>query len=250
MIKINDAHVHLGPSCPWEPESDPSTTIKDVLKLMKTVGMERCVVFPNPSIGIEYPKKNDYILKATKIYPKLFVPFGRIDPRDKKRSIKEIRRLAEKGFVGIKLHPIVECFRPDHPFFSEIYEEIQKFGMIVLTHTDVKCYRKIPSGKAEYWKSICQKYKGLKIILAHFNEGCMELLENYQNVYVDTSASDFLFTLDLSKIIKLRKKILFGSDYPYVKDIKNNLKKILDTTLPKSVKQDILYNNFNKLFQQ
>ena len=51
---------------------------------------------------------------------------------------KEIRRLVKAGVVGIKLHPVVECFRPDHPFFFEIYEEIVNYGMFIISHSMIK----------------------------------------------------------------------------------------------------------------
>lgn len=244
MVKINDAHVHLGPSGPWKPDFDPSTTIRDILEFTKVAGIERCVVFPNPSTGVEYPERNNYIIEAANAHPRLFVAFGRIDPRYKKNSRREIKRLADKGVVGIKLHPRVECFRPDHPFFSEIYEAIQRFGMIILAHTGTGF------AKAEYWKPVCEKYRRLTLILAHFNVECVELLRNYDNVYAETSASNFLFLEDRSEVFELHKKILFGSDYPYVEDVTGYIRKILDLNLPKSIKKDILYNNFNKLFRK
>lgn len=240
-IKINDAHVHLGPSGPWTPDFDPSTSIEEIIDFSKEIGVERCIIFPNPAVGLEYFECNKTIIEAANSYPKLFIPFGRIDPRYKEISIKEIRKLAHKGVVGVKLHPRVECFRPDHKFFLEVFNEIQRFGMIILSHSGTGF------SEPEYWKPVIEKFRNLRLILAHFNERCVELLKNYDNVYADTSASNFLFIEKKIEILEIHEKLLFGSDYPYIRNVKEYIQKILKLKLPSKVKNAILYNNFNKI---
>jgi predicted TIM-barrel fold metal-dependent hydrolase len=243
MYRINDAHIHLGPSGPWKPDFDPSTTLAQVLEFKKKNNIDKCVIFPNPSVGVEYPERNDYITKTAKEYPKQFIPFGRVDPRYKKEAIKEIMRLAEIGVVGIKLHPVVECFRPDHPFFFDIYQEIVNHGMFIVSHSDDKGF-----GKASYWKPVCDKFNNLKLILCHLNEDCIGLLENYDNVFADISGHTFLkFSHELSELNT--RKILFGSDYPYVKNISRHLEIINNSNLSKLEIENILYQNFNRLFK-
>jgi len=243
QFKIRDVHIHLGPSGPWTPDFDPSTTVDDVINFAKRYNITKCVVFPNPSVGTKYPRMNDYIAKASEDFPELFIPFGRIDPRYKRLAIKEIRRLAKKDFAGIKLHPVVECFRPDHPFFFDIYKEIIDYGLFVITHTSNAGF-----GRAEHWKIVCDKFDDLKLILSHLNETCINLIENYDDVYVDTSGYTFLkFSFELGTLNT--KKIIFGSDYPYVKDISNHIEKIENSGLSKDQVEYILYKNFDRLFR-
>ncbi len=116
-MRIFDAHVHLGKSGPWQPHVDPSIYVEKLIQLFDDYGVERAVVFPNPNVGDKYPEMNNYIAECVKKYPKRLVGFGRTDPR-RQDSIKELARIKQLlGLTGLKLHPLVECFRPDHPFF-------------------------------------------------------------------------------------------------------------------------------------
>ncbi|MBW2063318.1 MAG: amidohydrolase family protein [Deltaproteobacteria bacterium] len=242
MGKINDVHIHLGPSGPWKPNLDPSTTVEQVLEFKRKNNIDKCVVFPNPWVGSKYPEMNDYIIKAAREYPGEFIPFGRIDPRDKEEAKKEVRRLARKGIAGIKVHPVVECFRPDHPFFLDVYQEIVKHRMFIIAHSYDTGF-----GNASYWKPVCNRLGNLKLILCHINKEAITLLANYENVFVDTSATFVKSRFDISKLDS--RKILLGSDYPYVDDIPRQLKKIERLNFNGYEKKNILHRNFNRLFK-
>jgi predicted TIM-barrel fold metal-dependent hydrolase len=239
--RINDAHIHLGPSGPRTPNFDPSTSIEQVLEFKRKNNIGKCVVFPNPSVGPKYPELNDYIIKAAKEYPKEFIPFGRIDPRYKKESKKEIKRLAGEKVAGVKLHPVVEYFRPDHPFFFDIYEEIIDYGMFVICHSSDEAF-----AKASHWKPVCEKFHNLKLILSHINRHALELMRNYQNVYIDTSATFNKINVDIAS--SDTKKIMLGSDFPYVDDLSEQIKKIEALNVPTSCKENIMFLNFDRIF--
>jgi len=103
--------------------------------------VSRALVFPNPNVGDKYPETNDYITQCLKKHPKRLVGFGRVDPRRDTDVIDELRRIKHKLHLsGIKLHPVVECFRPDHPFFDRFFREVEKLGLPVLIHTE-KAFR-------------------------------------------------------------------------------------------------------------
>lgn len=122
LSKCDDCHMHLGLSAPWNPNFDPTIKVEKLINMLKKRNVEKAVVFPNPLPGSKYPEANDYIMSCVKKYANRLIGFGRIDPRYGKEIFSEIRRLADNGIKGIKLHPVVECFRPDHPFFLQIYE--------------------------------------------------------------------------------------------------------------------------------
>ena len=39
------------------------------------------------------------------------------------------------GLTGLKLHPFVECFRPDHPFFNKFFLKANELELPILFHT-------------------------------------------------------------------------------------------------------------------
>jgi predicted TIM-barrel fold metal-dependent hydrolase len=120
-MKICDAHAHLGKSGPWQPYMDPAISVEALIKLFDKYGVEKAIVFPNPNVGDKYPEMNDYIAESVRRHRERLVGFGRVDPR-RDDAIRELTRMKTKlGLSGLKLHPMVECFRPDHPFLYRLF---------------------------------------------------------------------------------------------------------------------------------
>lgn len=242
MIKIiNDCHIHLGQSGPWTPDFNPSTTTTEILQLMDKYNIKKAVVFPNPLPGSKYPEANNYIISSVLKYPEKLIGFGRIDPRYGSEIIPEIERLANNGIMGIKLHPVVECFCPDHPYFIPIYEAIVKSGIrVILVHSSNSGF-----AEATRWISVARMFPQLTIILAHLNEACLPLLKRFNNLYVDTSASSPHLIEKACQIDA--SKVLFGSDYPYMK-YEQELEKVMRLNCSIEVKEKILFKNFLEVF--
>jgi len=134
-MKICDAHVHLGESGPWQLHMNPTTHVDRLIKLFDRYEVERAVVFPNPNVGDKYPEMNDYIAKSIRKNPKRLVGFGRVDPR-RQDAVQELSGIKNSlKLTGLKLHPMVECFRPDHPFFNKFFQQASKLGLPILIYT-------------------------------------------------------------------------------------------------------------------
>jgi len=239
--RINDCHIHLGASGPWVPGFNPTVMLTKLIQQMDKYNIEKAVVFPNPLPGSKYPRANDYIISCVDKYPKRLIGFGRIDPRYGSEIIPEIERLRSNGIIGIKLHPVVESFYPDHPFFLPIYKALLNCGIrLILTHSSNGGF-----AEATRWANVADAFPQLTIILAHVNEKCLRLLRQFKNVYVDTSASSSLLIEKACKIDS--SKVLFGSDYPYTgweKEFGN----VIQTNCPLEVKKKILFKNFLEVF--
>lgn len=235
--RINDCHIHLGASGPWIPGFDLSVTITQLIKLMDKSNIEKAVVFSNPLPGSKYPHANDYIISCMHKYPERLIGFGRIDPRYGSEITTEIERLGNNGIIGIKLHPVVESFYPDHPFFLPVYEALLNSGIrLILTHSSNGGF-----AEATRWANIAETFPQLTIILAHLNEACFPLLRQFSNVYVDTSASSPQLIEKAYKIDS--SKVLFGSDYPYTK-WEQEFGKIMRANCSIEVREKILFKNF------
>ena len=237
--RCNDSHIHLGPSGPWLPNFDPSVTADKVIEVMQKYGVTKAVVFPNPLPGSKYPEANDYIISSVRKYPANLIGFGRIDPRYGEEVIPEIKRLAESGIEGIKLHPTVECFRPDHPSFFKVFQAMVDSNIkLIVTHSSESGF-----AAADLWATVANRFPQLNIILAHLNEACIPLLREFPNIYADTS------TASISLIRKAygvsSSKILFGSDYPYT-NYQEELGKII-TNCSDEEKERILLTNFEEV---
>lgn len=205
---ILDAHVHLGPSGEWLPYLDPERDAEAVVEAMDDADIDKAIIFPNPVVGDRYPEMNGIILEAVEEYPDRFIGFGRVDPRRGKEAIEEVKRCDEMGLVGIKLHPFVETYRPDHPNFEKLFDAIHERNMIILSHTGQGF------ASAGLMKKVLEDREDMKVILGHLNEGCISAAKKYDNVYVDTSGTR-VYMLEYA-CGEIPKKLVFGSDHPYL----------------------------------
>ncbi len=232
---IYDAHVHFGPSTQWLPYIDPEVTIENILKKMEEHSIQMSIVFPNPHIGDKYPELNDLMTKAQNDHPSKIIGFGRVDPRRGEDAVKEIQRIHDLGLKGVKLHPYVECFRPDHPFFENFFSQIYDLNLVILLHTGTLF------SSPGHLKPILNNYPDLRIILAHLQEGCIPLMREYENVYSDTSGTR-VYLLEHA-VETCEDKILFGSDYPYL-NYRVQMEVVKASNITKKVKTKILEGNF------
>jgi predicted TIM-barrel fold metal-dependent hydrolase len=237
--KLYDAHVHFGPSTQWVPYVDPVVSIEDVLEKMEEFNVEKSIVFPNPHVGDKYPELNDIMAKAQKDHPERVIGFGRVDPRRGDEAITELKRIQDLGLLGVKLHPYVECFRPDHPFFKGFWGTLNDLNLSILIHTGTMF------SAPGYLKPVLKQYPGLRLILGHLQESAISLMSDYENVYSDTSGCRVHLLEYATESVE--DKILFGSDYPYLSH-RVQMEVVNASDISESVKGKIFSGNFERLF--
>jgi predicted TIM-barrel fold metal-dependent hydrolase len=238
-MKICDVHVHLGPSGPWQPYMNPSITTVQLMKLLDKYDVEQALVFPNPNVGDKYPKMNNYIAESVKKHPDRLVGFGRTDPR-RNDALKELARMKNKlGLTGLKMHPFVECFRPDHPFFDRFFKKANELDLPILFHTGDGF------SSPGLITKIAKKYPNQPIILGHLREGCISALKECGNIYVETSGTLPDFIEQAANIDENR--ILFGSDSPYYR-YPTQIAIVEAAKVSQKTKRRVFSENFERLF--
>lgn len=241
-LKICDAHVHLGKSGPWQPYGNPTIYIDQLIPLLDRFHISRALVFPNPNVGDEYPKTNDYIARCVTKYPKRLVGFGRVDPRRGTGAINELRRVKEQlKLSGIKLHPMVECFRPDHPSFDKFFDKVEELKLPVLIHTGDGF-----SAPGSALK-VAKKHPNMVMILAHLREGCIGAMKDSHNIYVETSGTLPEFIEMATRIDENR--VLFGSDIPYYR-VPTQTAIVEAADISDKTRRKVYFGNFERIFKQ
>jgi len=240
-MKICDAHVHLGESGPWQPYHKPTIFMEELMPLLDKYNVARALVFPNPNVGDKYPETNDYIAKCVRKHPKRLVGFGRVDPRRGTEAIQELKRIKQKlGLTGLKLHPMVECFRPDHPYFDKFFKAIDELKLPLLMHTGEGFSAPGLAVK------VAKRHPHMVMILAHLRESCVPALKESSNVFVETSGTLPEF-VELATDID-ENRVLFGSDVPYYRYPAQTA--IIEAAeISKKVKRKVYYENFDRLFK-
>jgi len=239
-MKICDAHVHLGESGPWQPYGKPTIYIEELVPLDK-FNVARALVLPNPNVGDRYPETNNYIAQCVKKHGKRLVGFGRVDPRRGNQAIEELKRIKHKlGLTGIKLHPMVECFRPDHPYFDRFFKRVEELKLPVLIHTGDGFSA---PGLA---LKVVKNHPKMVMILAHLREGCVAALKESSSIYVETSGT-------LPEFVEMacdvdQNRVMFGSDVPYYR-YPTQTAIVEAAEVSNEVKRKVYFENFERLFK-
>ena len=163
----------------------------------------------------------------------ILIPFASVDPWKGKMGVREVRRLARDfGVRGFKFHPTMQGFWPNDRMAYPMYEAIQDEGCIALFHTGQTGVGSGMRGgmgmRLKYSNpmaidDVAVDFPDLRIILAHpsfpWQEEALSVAQHKPNVYIDLSGWSPKYFPDIlvrySNTL-LKKKMLFGSDWPAI----------------------------------
>jgi len=206
--EVFDAHAHVGV------DIDGRTMTGDGMReRMEAAGVKKSIVFPlnDPNARDDYSGPNDVVWNAYEEHPRSFVPFFRLNPHlDYDR---EFARCVERGFRGLKLHPVSQEFELDDPKVVRLLGMTAEEDLPVLIHTGFAMQRIVgpllPTVEA---------HPGLRLILGH--SAMVEVLsavrafEEHQNVLFETSVVQAKDLYELFSSID-PSRVCYGSDVPY-----------------------------------
>ena len=182
----------------------------------------------------EPPDTNDYVAGIVNRHPGQFIGFATVDPWKGKAALQELERsVRELGLSGLKLHPIHQAFFPNDTRFYPLYEKASELGVPVLFHSGFAAAGAgMPGGggfKLKYSAPIpciddvAADFPSLTVIMAHpawpWVEEQIAVALHKPNVYLDLSGWAPRFipeALVREANTRLRDKVLFGSDFPYL----------------------------------
>jgi predicted TIM-barrel fold metal-dependent hydrolase len=164
----------------------------------------------------------------------VLIPFGSVDPWHERRAVHRVHELVrDYGVKGFKFHPSLQAFEPNDRRFYPIYEAITEAGVPALFHTgQTGIGAGLPGGhrvKLRYsdpmlLDDVAADFPDLTIVMAHpavpWVDSQIAIATHKSNVYIDLSGwSPKYFPPQLVRAAsrQLRTKVLFGTDYPYIK---------------------------------
>jgi predicted TIM-barrel fold metal-dependent hydrolase len=163
----------------------------------------------------------------------ILIPFASIDPAKGKAGAREARRLVrEFGVKGFKCHPTMQGFYPNERWAYPLYEAIAEEGAIMLFHSGQTGVgsgmrggmgMRLKYSNPVHVDDVAVDFPDMKIILAHpsfpWTEEGLMVATHKPNVYIDMSGwSPKYFPEIFIKYANtiLKKKMLFGSDWPAI----------------------------------
>jgi predicted TIM-barrel fold metal-dependent hydrolase len=180
---VIDAHQHYQPAPDY---------IDRLVKIYAGRNAMACVL--TPMSGFEVIKK------AAAQHPHVIVPYGHIKV-DNPEAINEIKKFADAGFKGIKMHT------PKHNWddfgYFPIYEKLQSLNLVALFHTGIvagSSDEPEPSSMARmrpaYLHTIARSFPKLVIQGAHLGnpwyDEAAEVARWEKNLYFDLTGSSLI----------------------------------------------------------
>jgi len=175
---------------------------------------------------------NEEILEAAQANSDMMVAFASIDPHKGKFGAREARRLIADGVRGFKFHPTCQGFFPNDRMAYKLYEVIAEHKLPAIFHSGHSGIgtgmrggggMRLKYSNPIHVDDVAVDFPDMKIIIAHpswpWQDEALSVCLHKQNVYIDLSGwSPKYFPPQLVQYAntQLKKKILFGSDFPLI----------------------------------
>lgn len=262
-MRIFDIHVHIYPDKIAQKASrsigdfyDGMTiqgngTLGDYLQRIDGTGIERFAAHSVAMTPHNVEKINSFILEARDREPERIVPFAALHP-DMPDMRAAVRRIADQGFCGFKIHPDIQRFELDGDRAMPMMRAVADVGLPLLIHCGDTRY---DFDGPKRILSLHNKLPELTMICAHFGgwmewDDAADILPG-NGLYVDTSSALFRWTPEHAADIIHRfgaEYVLYGTDYP-MWDPTEELQRFMRIPLTEQERADICWNNAANLLK-
>ena len=193
-----------------------------------------CVVFSvDEKITGRPPVPNEEVAAFAAEHSDFMVAFASVNPMRGKDAVDEAKRLIKAGGIrGFKLHPPLQEFHANDKAAYPFYEVVAEAKLPVIFHTGHSGIGTgMPGGGGVRLKfgnpmdmdDVAVDFPDMPIILAHpsfpWQDEALSVCMHKPQVYIDLSGwSPKYFSPTLIQYANslLKKKMLFGSDYPMI----------------------------------
>ncbi|MCL4370109.1 MAG: amidohydrolase family protein [Chloroflexi bacterium] len=213
-MTVVDCHVHLCPGGGTTPHGVRHPDPREVLALEAAEGIDRVVAFPT----FGNAPNNDGLAQLAEELGSVVIPFAWINPHLGEIAALEARRLIrERGFRGIKLHPLLHAFFPNRPLLDPIMRVAAEEGVPVLLHSG-HSMQSLPwqvAGLAEGWPQV-------PVIMDHMGmqlgwvDDAIALAERVPNLILGTTGMPFHDKIREAVRRIGSGRVVWGSDAPAI----------------------------------
>jgi len=224
-----------------------------------------CVVFSvDERLTGRPPVPNEEVAAFAAENSDIVMAFASVDPTRGAEAVSEARRLiAAGGIRGFKLHPPLQCFHANDKIAYPFYEVLAEAKLPVIFHTGHSGIGTgMPGGGGVRLKygnpmdidDVAVDFPDMPIIMAHpsfpWQDEAISVCLHKPQVYIDLSGwSPKYFSPILIQYANtlLKRKMLFGSDYPLITPDRW-LKDFAEINIREEVRPLILKENAVRLF--
>lgn len=217
-------------------------------RLFRDQGVDRAVVLAETTPLTTGVSGNEFVGEFCADAPEL-VPFCSPNPYLDRDIARSVARLVERyGFRGVKIYPSYLPISPDDARLYPLYGFAQEADLPVMFHTGVSMF---PGSRLRYANpllldEVAVDFPRLRIVLAHggrdlwFDEA-FTLTRMHEHVYLEVSGLAPHRLLDhFPRLDTIPGKVVFGSDFPVVRDLAGNVAALRRLPLPDGFAEDML----------
>jgi predicted TIM-barrel fold metal-dependent hydrolase len=243
--EITDLHIHIQPWDQLQPavlermrhgQAEYDAILEMVrdparfLDYLDSVGVARAglINYPSQDIMGFSDDASIFCARYCNTLPERLIAFGGVHPRFAKDAGGEVRKLADMGIRGIKLHPPHQVFDPGDyrekgmKSLEEIYTACQELKLPIMFHTGTSIFPGARSrlGDPLAIDDVAIDFPELEIIMAHggrpiWPEQAIFMIRRFPNVHMDISGIPYHRLLHyFPRLDQFADKVLFGSDWP------------------------------------
>ncbi|HEX2174261.1 MAG TPA: amidohydrolase family protein [Dehalococcoidia bacterium] len=200
---------------------------------------------------------NEYIARFCAASDRL-IPFCSLNPYLTGQPGRELRRLVnEEGFRGLKLYPTYQYFFPNDHLLYPNYDAAQDLGIPVMFHTGSSVFpgSRLKYGDPIHLDDVAVDFSEMPIVLAQggrpfWTEQAAFLARLHRNVYLEISGIPPARLMNwFPELDQIGNKSIYGTDWPGVPTIVENVQAIRDVPISERSKEAILSDTAAKLLK-
>lgn len=226
-------------------------------RFLRESGLDYGVVLAELSPVTTGTCPNEYVAEFCRGQENM-IPFATINPYTMTSPRGNLERLVrDHGIKGLKLYPTYNYFYPNDRMIYPVYEMAARLQIPVMVHTGSSVFKgaRLKYGDPLFLDDVAVDFPDLNILMVHSGRGfwyseAFFLARLHPNLYMEVAGLPPQKLPEyFPELERNADKIIFGSDWPGVFNIRENIEAIRSLPLKPSSLEKILGGNAARLLK-
>jgi predicted TIM-barrel fold metal-dependent hydrolase len=228
------------------------------LQLMDVAEIDYAVILADINPAIAGMADNAHVAEFCSRSERL-IPFASINPFIcPQHPARELEYLVKNhGFRGLKLYPTYQYYYPNDAMLYPLYTKAQELGIPVSLHIGSSVFRgaRLKYGDPIYLDDVAVDFPDLVLLQCHsgrpiWYQKAFFLARLNTNVFMEISGLPPMKLLDyFPEIERISDKVVYGSDWPAIPTIRENIQDIRDLPISENAQNSILGENAARILK-
>lgn len=219
--------------------------------LMDESGIDYAVILAELAPITSGIADNEYIGEFCSASSRL-IPFASINPYFSPNPAEELENLVRNfGFKGLKLYPTYQHYYPNEAMIYPLYAKAQELSIPVSMHigSSVFAGSRLKYGNPVYLDDVAVDFPDLVLLQCHggrpfWYDEAFTMARLHKNIYLEISGlPPGRLLLYFPELERIADKVIYGSDWPGVPTIKENIGAVRSLDISEQAVRKILGEN-------